>query len=333
MPKQVIAVTAISSNQELQKMAKEYRFKGDGTPDNPFVWQIKNAKLQMFEYIKLSNITLHLIIECVNGKSIDLRNCCNITIRNSILCPVTANAIVCENCEYISIYHNVVYEGGMMLNRSDYCHVINNILVRCPVYGVAVNGSNCLVLHNIIMHAPEGLALGCASDVTTTDIITKNVCIHCQTGIGIGGGTAIPIRHIIHNNVILTPNQLSYFVNAVHEIEDETTVWTHLYDICVDNETTNHIISCNLCLSDFINIYVTYGTSGNKQFIPDVVYNVCLSFSALPGIIPIHYVMGNKMPCVINAEKFYIDILEYARTHNEKEVLEFIKKEFCKFGW
>jgi len=170
---------------------------------------------------------------------------------------------------------------------------------------------------------------------TNVYFIIKNcILFNTKEDVTVGsGGTTIPIRHIIHNNVIVTPNQLSYFVNAVHEMDDETTFWTYLYDIYIDNETTNHIISCNLCLSDFINIYVSYGTAYNKQFIPDVVYNVCLSFSVLPGIIPNHYVMGNKMPYVITTEKFYMDVFAYARTHNEKEVLEFIKKEFCKFGW
>ena len=46
----------INGDLQFQHMAKEYRFKGDGTPHNPFVWQIKNAKSQIadiFDYVRI----------------------------------------------------------------------------------------------------------------------------------------------------------------------------------------------------------------------------------------------------------------------------------------
>jgi len=318
----------INGNDELLKFVNTNGWKGDGSPTNPVVIG-HTTPVNIYTYsITFVNITLHVIIENLVFNFLHFKNCKNIIIRNCVCVQCNQHfAILCTDCENIYIYRNCVYSKTIDVSYCHNCVLINNIMVSDETAdGMRVGGIQCSVLYNIIISCLSGIVCNRANATVTNNIIVaNNSCVKCQSSIRLINNVEYCI---IYQNVMIYPHQMIRYVKAVKN----GLLYNYItfVDILVRESTTYNIIACNVCLSDFINIYAMKKDRVNEINIQDVLYNVCVSMSYISELYDKHYVMGNKIPYLLTVDNVYYQISECVKQNNIKQIKTYINQNLRK---
>jgi len=322
----------INGNDELLQFVNIHGLKGDGSPTNPVVIG-HTTPVNIYTYsITFSNITLHVIIENLVFNFLHFNNCKNIIIRNCICVQCNQHfAIRCTDCENIYIYRNCVYSKVIDVEYCNNCMFINNIVVSDEATdGMRVGCIQCSVLYNIIISRLAGIVCHRVREISKNNIIVaNNSCINCQSSIRLINDVEYCV---IYQNVMVCPNQMTRYVKAVKN--ELLYNYITYVDILVRESTTSNIITCNVCLSDFINIYTMKKKNVGEINIQDVLYNVCVSMSYIAELYDKHQVMGNKIPYLLTVDNLYYQISEYVKQNSIKQIKTHINQKFSKpTGW